>query len=169
MALIATTAILPRIIGILLLAGDSAFIITTENSYLLSGCTNISQDLYRGFFNKETTDRQVFWETRITVVVLGVVAWLFGQYFPTILEMQMHAYTMYGATITPILFSIFLMRKRLTKWAGILGMLTGGATTLIWDIPLGAPYGITPVIPAVPLAAIVIVVGSFIEGSLKGE
>lgn len=169
MALIATTTVIPRILGIFLLAGASAFIITTGNSYLLSASTNISQDLYRGFINPEASDKKVFWLTRILVIVLGLTAWALGQYFPTILSVQMYAYTMYGATITPTILAVFLMRGRLTKLGGILGMVTGATVTIVWDIVLGSPYGLGAVIPAFPAAAVVLITVSLLQGKQKSE
>ena len=45
---------------------------------------------------------------RGTIVVFSVIAVALTLYFPTVLSLQMTAYTMYGAAITPaILFALF--------------------------------------------------------------
>ncbi|SDQ51530.1 sodium:solute symporter family protein [Natronobacterium texcoconense] len=162
MALIATTTEIPVWIGGILLAAAAAFIITTGSSYLLSACTNISQDLYKGLINPDASDRQVFWLTRICVIVLGVFAFVLGQYFPTILEVQMYSYTAYGAAITPPLLAIFLMRDRLTKVGGLTGMIAGAVLAITWDTVLASPYGLDAVIVAAPVAAVLIVVVSYL-------
>lgn len=157
MALISVTTVIPTWIGGILLAAVAAFIITTGNSFLLSASTNISQDLYKGFINPEASDETVLWLTRGVVVVLGFLSYVLGQYFPTILELQLYAYTAYGATITPAVFAIFLMRRRLTKAGGIAGMLVGFAIAVSWEAILGQPLELDAVIVAAPAAAIAII------------
>ncbi|WP_121744059.1 sodium:solute symporter family protein [Natronorubrum halophilum] len=165
MALIATTTVLPTWVGGILLAAAAAFIITTGSSYLLSACTNLSQDLYKGFINPDASDERVFWLTRAFVVVLGVFAFVLGQYFPTILEVQMYSYTAYGAAITPPLLAIFLMRKRLTKIGGLTGMVAGAVLAITWDTALGSPYGLDAVIVAAPVACALIVLVSYLTNT----
>ncbi|WP_323171341.1 sodium:solute symporter family protein [Natrialba sp. PRR66] len=167
MALIATTTEIPTWIGGVLLAAATAFIVTTGSSYLLSACTNLSQDLYRGLINPDASDQQVFWLTRAFVVVLGIFAFVLGQYFPTILEVQMYSYTAYGAAITPPLLAIFLMRERLTKIGGLAGMIVGAVLAVSWDTVLGSPYGLDAVIIAAPVAGVLIVLVSYLTSSLS--
>ena len=164
MAMIATTTAIPVWIGGILLAAASAFIITTGNSYLLSASTNISQDLYRGFLNPEASDRRVFWLTRVMVVALGLFAFVLGQYFPSILSIQILAYTAYGATITPAIFAVFLLRDRVTRIGGVSGMLIGFVITILWDTVLQQPFELNAVIVSAPIAAIVIIVASYVSG-----
>ncbi len=79
-------------------------------------------------------------------------------YFPTVLSLQMTAYTMYGAAITPaILFALF--SKKVTPAAGMAGILVGGLATIIWTL-MGTPYGIQCAIVAVPASVIAILVVS---------
>lgn len=160
MALIATTTVIPVWIGGILLAAAAAFIVTTGSSYLLSACTNLSQDLYSEFINPQASDQQVFWLTRGLVVVLGIFAFILGQYFPTILELQMYSYTAYGAAITPPLLAIFLIRDRLTKAGGLAGMISGAILAITWNTIFGSPYGLDAVIIAAPVAGVLIVVVS---------
>ncbi|AHG01529.1 sodium:proline symporter (plasmid) [Halostagnicola larsenii XH-48] len=167
MALIATTTEIPTWIGGILLAAATAFIVTTGSSYLLSACTNLSQDFYKGFINPDASDQQVFWLTRAFVVVLGIFAFVLGQYFPTILEIQMYSYTAYGAAITPPLLAIFLMRERLTKIGGLVGMVTGAVLAISWDTVFGSPYGLDAVIIAAPVAGVLIVLVSYLTSSLS--
>ncbi|ADQ68150.1 Na+/proline symporter [Halogeometricum borinquense DSM 11551] len=169
MAMIAMTTVIPTWIGGILLAAAAAFVITTGTSYLLSASTNISQDLYRGFINPNASDKQVFWMTRVTVVVLGAFAFVLGQYFPTILSLQMLAYTAYGATITPALFAVFLMRGHLTKLGGVSGMVAGFSATIIWSRVLAKPFDLNAVIVSAPIAAIVIIAVSLVTGSTQSQ
>ncbi|WP_129116139.1 sodium:solute symporter family protein [Halegenticoccus tardaugens] len=169
MAMISMTTVIPPWIGGILLAAATAFIITTGNSYLLSASTNVSQDLYRGFINPDASDQRVFWLTRVAVVVLGAFAFILGQYFPTILSIQILAYTAYGATITPALFAIFLMRDQVTRIGGIAGMAVGFGVTIAWDTVLQQPFDLNAVIVSAPLAALVIVGVSLLTSTEKSK
>jgi SSS family solute:Na+ symporter len=162
MATIAMTTVIPEWLGGLLLAAAAAFVITTGNSYLLSASTNISQDLYRGFINPDASDRQVFWLTRGVVIIFGIIAFILGQYFPTILSLQILAYTAYGATITTALFAVFLMRERLTKIGGVAGMLVGFGVTIAWATVLSKPFGVNAALVSAPISAIVIIIVSLL-------
>ncbi|OWZ83390.1 sodium:solute symporter family protein [Natranaerobius trueperi] len=155
-ALIATTTIMPTFIGGFLLASITAFIITTGSSYLLSSATNITMDIYRNYINPNATGKQQLFITRVLLVVLGILAYVLTQYFPTILDAQMYAYTVYGAGITPAVLGVFLWGHRVTKQAGISSMICGTIATLI--IEFSGVFAYDPVIISVPIAVIVLVV-----------
>lgn len=169
MATIAMTTVIPTWLGGILLAAATGFIITTGNSYLLSASTNISHDLYQGYINPDASDQRVFWLTRMVVVVFGILAFVLGRYFPTILSLQILAYTAYGATITTALFAVFLMRERLTKIGGVTGMVVGFVVTVAWDTVLAQPFGVNAVLASAPIAAIVIVVGSLLTDAERPQ
>lgn len=161
----------PFIIGALMLAACTAFIITTANSYLLSASTNLTYDVWAKFIKKDATDKQKILFLRGTIVVFGFLAVAMSVFLPDILTLQLTAYTMYGATITPaLLFALF--SKRVTKPAGIAGILVGAAVTILWTVQSVAstgiinlgfatitlPVGVQPAIGAVPCAVIAIVI-----------
>ncbi len=125
--------VLPALLGLLLLCGAAAIIVSTANSFLLTPATNLMRDVYQRFVNPSVTDRQVLLYTRLLVVVLGLVGFVAGNYFPTILAMALWAYTMYGAGITPALLAAFVW-PRATRVGGVASIAVGMATTLLWEI-----------------------------------
>lgn len=153
--------VLPFILGGIVLATSVSFMITTGDSFLLSAATNVTHDIWIKFFKKDSTDQEQLKFMRIIIIVLSVIAYIFGMYFPSLLKMQMYAYTMYGAAITPALLGALLW-KRATKYGGLFAIITGGATTLIWDVVLQSPMGINSSIIAVPAATIVLIVVSLL-------
>lgn len=159
MALMATTLAMPVAIGGILLAAASAFIITTGNSYLLSAATNLTYDIYGKYINKEASDQKQLKMTRLFIVLLGAFAYLMISFFPTVLEVQMYAYTVYGAGITPAVLAVFFW-KRVTAIGGMSSMVTGVITTLVWEILLGKPFDLNSVVISVPAAVIVLIVVS---------
>ena len=40
---------------------------------------------------------------RVSAVAISVLAYVMGRFFPDILSVQMYAYSMYGASVTPAL------------------------------------------------------------------
>lgn len=149
---------LPLVFGALVMCACMAFIVTTADSYLLSSATNLTNDIYVKYINKNATDRQKMNVLRATIVVFSVIAVALTLYFPTVLQLQLTAYTMYGAAITPaILFALF--SKKVTPAGGMAGIIVGGAMTIAWTL-MGTPYGIQCAIVAVPASVIAILIVS---------
>ena len=129
---VATDA-LPAVLGVLLVCGAAAIVVSTANSFLLTPATNLTRDVYQRFINPAATDRQVVLYTRLMVIVIGVLGYVAGNFFPTILAMSLWAYTMYGAGITPALLGA-LIWKRATRQGGVASILVGMLTTLGWEV-----------------------------------
>ncbi len=157
---------LPLLFGALVMCACMAFIVTTADSYLLSSATNLTNDIYAKYIRKDATDRQKMMVLRLTIVVFSVIAVALTLYFATVLALQMTAYTMYGAAITPaILFALF--SKRVTPAAGLAGILVGGAVTIIWTL-MGTPGGVQCAIVAVPASvAAILIVTAVTKGSAQ--
>jgi SSS family solute:Na+ symporter/sodium/proline symporter len=158
---------LPTFLGMLLVCGAAAIIVSTANSFLLTPSTNLMRDVYQRFVNPQVTDRQIVIYTRLIVVALGIVGFIAGNFFPTILAMALWAYTMYGAGITPALLAA-LIWPRATPAAGVASILAGMSTTLLWEIialvrgggEAAYPLGLATVYPALVLSISTLVVVS---------
>ena len=149
---------LPLAFGALVMCACMAFIVTTADSYLLSSATNLTNDIYAKYIRKDATDKQKMLVLRVTIVVFSAIAVALTLYFPTVLALQMTAYTMYGAAITPaILFALF--SKRVTPAAGLAGIIVGGLATIVWTL-MGTPGGVQCAIVAVPVSVIAILLVS---------
>lgn len=157
---------LPLVFGALVMCACMAFIVTTADSYLLSSATNLTNDVYQRYINTKATDKQKMLVLRATIVVFSFIAVALTLYFPTVLSLQMTAYTMYGAAITPaILFALF--SKRVTPAAGLAGILVGGAATIIWTL-MGTPGGVQCAIVAVPASVVaILIVSAVTKGSAQ--
>ena len=151
---------LPTVVGIVLVCGASAIIVSTANSFLLTPATNLMRDIYQRFINPDVSDTQVLLYTRLMVVALGVIGYVAGNFFPTILAMALWAYTMYGASITPALLAAFVW-PRATRLGGVASIGMGIMTTLVWEIIGMAravdgvaiyPFGVQTIYPALTLS-----------------
>lgn len=156
-----STDSLPLALGAIMLMAATAFIITTGNSYLLSSAGNLVHDIYRSLSGRKTSSRTELFLTRAAIVVLGVAAFVIGEFFPGVLEIQVFSYTMYGAVVTPSLLATFLWR-RATAAGCIASMITGISATLVWEFVLDKPYDWNSVLVALPLAVLALVVGSLV-------
>jgi SSS family solute:Na+ symporter/sodium/proline symporter len=152
--------ILPAILGVLLLCGAAAIIVSTANSFLLTPASALMRDVYQKVVNPAATDKQILLLTRIFVVVLGLLGFVALQFFTTILQMALWAYTMYGASITPALLAAFLW-PRVTRAGGVASIAAGMITTLGWEIYAryagGYPYELDTVYPALALSLLALV------------
>lgn len=156
----------PVAVGCALMAAIMAIIISTANSFLLVPATNVIRDVYQRFINPDLPDKKMILYSRLTVIVLGLIAYSLISFFPRILDAAYAAYTVYGAGITPALMAVFFW-KRATAWAGVLSILGGMATTVIWEITnkiLGhLPFGVPAVYPALVLSLFLLVFVSLLS------
>ncbi|MDD2495352.1 MAG: sodium:solute symporter family protein, partial [Tissierellia bacterium] len=158
-----TTTLIPTAIGGLLLAASTAFIVTTGDSYLLSGATNITYDIYVEKINPNASEQQKFKVTRIAIALAGIFAYILIQFFPTVLAIQYWSYTIYGAGITPALLGALLWKK-VTKTGGIASMAVGSIVTVIWEA-MKQPFGVATVLVAVPISFTVLIIVSLMTQS----
>ncbi|WP_110634072.1 sodium:solute symporter family protein [Salinicola salarius] len=147
---------LPTVVGGLLLASLVALLLTTGNSYLLSASASLTQDILGGLLKMQIAPGKALMVNRLTVVGLGILAWVLGAFFPSVLAMQMYSYGMYGAAITPV-FLAALLWPRATPAGALAAMIVGGVMTLVWEIALGKPMGWNSVLVAMPLAAVTLI------------
>ena len=151
---------LPTVLGGVLLAGAVSFVVTTGSSFMLSAASNIAYDLFARFGGERVGNRGTLVVQRVSVVAIAAVAIAIGLYFPTVLDLQMYSYTIYGAAITPAVFAV-LFWKRATTAGAVAALVAGAATTIGWEVA-GAPGDLNGVIVALPVAVASLVVVSLL-------
>ncbi|MFY9177012.1 MAG: sodium/proline symporter PutP [Caldicoprobacterales bacterium] len=159
----------PFIAGIVM-AGILAATISSSDSYLLIAASALSKNIYQGIIKKEATDKQVLIVSRITLLIVALVAIIIAlDENSVIFKVVSFAWAGFGATFGPIiLFSLFW--KRVTRIAAITGMISGGCMVFVWNLlirPLGGIFDIYELLPAFLLSCIVIIITSYLtpEGS----
>lgn len=154
----------PFIAGIIM-AGILAATISSSDSYLLIAASALSKNIYQGILKKEATDKQVLMVSRLTLVIVALIAVIIAlNENSVIFTVVSFAWAGFGATFGPVmLFSLFW--KRLTREGAIAGMITGGCMVFIWNLlirPLGGIFNIYELLPAFVLSCIAIVVTSYL-------
>ena len=159
----AATTFLPPVLAGFACAGVLAASISSSDSYLLIAASAVSQNLYGGLFKKDATDKQIMWCSRVTLVVITLIAMVIAwNSNSTVFGITSFAWAGFGAAFGPlVLFSLFWKR---TNWYGaVAGMVSGGAMVFIWKLlisPLGGVFGIYELLPAFIVSCIMIVVVS---------
>lgn len=166
---------LPTWAGVLLLAGGMAVVFSTANSFLLAPATNLTHDIFQRFIARGASQHTIVLINRLSIIVLGLLAYVLLTRFRNVLSMSLAAYTMIGAALTPAILAAFFWRRATT--AGGLSSIAGGmiatiATKMLVDLPgvqayfrarfgiPGAELGEYIIIPAFFVAVVLLVVVS---------
>lgn len=127
---------LPFVAGIFL-CGILAAIMSTADSQLLVTASAVSEDIYKGIIRKDADDKKVLRLSRVTVVVVAVIAYLIA-WNPdnSIMGLVSNAWAGFGSAFGPlVLLSLFW--KRTNMPGAVAGIVSGGLTVIIWDyLPL---------------------------------
>jgi sodium/proline symporter len=123
----------PFIAGFVL-AAVLAAIMSTISSQLLVTSSSLTEDIYKTFFKREASERELVTIGRIAVVLVAIVAGLLAlDPESTILGLVGNAWAGFGAAFGPaILFS--LRWKRTTREGVLAGMIVGALVVIGWII-----------------------------------
>lgn len=155
--------LVPKPVGILLLAAAVVVVISTGMNYLLSPSTNIIRDVYQTFINPQADAKKMVALQKVFIVIIGLTAFLMI-FIPTyfnlkisVLKYAYFAYTIYGVAITPALIAA-LAWKRATKAGGLTSIISGALMVILLDIVIPYvlphvmigedPWGIPSIYPA---------------------
>lgn len=136
----------PIITGFLL-AAILAAIMSTISSQLLVTSSSLTEDLYKTFFRRSATDKELVFVGRLSVLIVSLIAVAIAyNRSETILSLVGYAWAGFGASFGPVvLMSLFW--KRMNKWGAIAGMIAGAGTVILWtqfDVLKDALYEIVP-------------------------
>lgn len=170
--IVLSTKLLPPILAGFVMAGILAATISSSDSYLLIAASAFSKNIYQGLFKKDASDKKVMIISRITLLVIAVVAVLISlDENSVIFTIVSFAWAGFGATFGPLtLFSLFW--KRMTRAGAIAGMLSGGISVFVWNLlirPLGGVFNIYELLPAFIISCIFIVVVSLLSAPPSKE
>lgn len=160
-----STKFFPPFFAGIVMAGILAATISSSDSYLLIAASAFSKNIYHGIMKKDAKDKTVLLISRITLVVIALVAIVIAiDENSIIFKVVSFAWAGFGATFGPImLFSLFW--KKTSRTGAIAGMLSGGISVFIWKLlikPLGGYLGIYELLPSFIISCIFIVVVSLL-------
>ena len=126
---------LPPFLGALLVGSVFAKVISTANNYLFSPATNLVNDIYVRYLAPEASNKRVLIVSRLTVVLLGIWSLYQAMHTGSILKATLYAYTIYSATLTPVVLAAFYSRRANASGA-VSAIAAGTVITVFWDTPL---------------------------------
>ena len=168
---LATNA-LPPILAGFVMAGILAATISSSDSYLLIAASAVAKNIFQGVVKKKATDKQVMLVTRITLLVIAIVAVVIALDENSIIfNVVSFAWAGFGATFGPLMiFSLFW--KRINRAGAIAGMVSGASMVFIWKLlisQLGGVFAIYELLPAFIISSICIVVVSLLTKAPSKE
>lgn len=160
-----STSFLPPLLAGFVMAGILAATISSSDSYLLIAASAFAKNIYQGIAKKNATDKQVMTVSRITLLVITLIAMVIAlDKDSVIFNIVSFAWAGFGATFGPLmLFSLFW--KRTTRAGAVAGMVGGAAMVFIWKLGisrLGGAFAIYELLPAFIFSSILIVVVSLL-------
>ncbi|MDD6735556.1 MAG: sodium/proline symporter [Clostridiales bacterium] len=166
------TSSLPPILAGFVMAGILAATISSSDSYLLIAASSLSKNIFQGVFKKDATDKQVMTVSRITLLVIALVAMAIATDEKSVIfKIVSFAWAGFGATFGPImLFSLFW--KRTNRTGAIAGMVGGAGMVFVWKLvisKLGGAFAIYELLPAFIFSAVCIVIASLLTAPPSKE
>ena len=164
------------VVGGLFLCGIMAAIMSTADSQLLVSASSVAEDIYCGVLGKKNEDKKVLRVSRITVLVIAVLAFLIAlDPGSTIMGLVSNAWAGLGSAFGPIVvFSLFWKRTNLQ--GAVAGVASGALAVLVWDyLPiingqtLGKATGLYSLVVGFALSALMIILVSLLTPPPSGE
>lgn len=161
----------------LVLAGILACTMSTADSQLLAASSSMSENILKGVFKMNLSNRASMIAARVillVIAVLGVVlAW---DQNSSVFAIVSFAWAGFGATFGPVVLAA-LFWKRSNRWGALAGMVSGGIMVFVWKYliaPNCADWGlgflnVYELLPAFIVAVIAIIVVSLITGKPDSE
>lgn len=138
-----------------------AAIMSTSSSQLLVTSSAVSNDLYRSFFRKQASQRELLWVSRLSVLAVSLLAIYLGSDPNSyIFSIVSYAWAGFGACFGgTVLLSLYW--KRMTLSGTYAGVIIGGLTVLIWK-HFGW-FGLYELVPGFLFSVISIIIVSLID------
>lgn len=167
-----STRLLPPLLAGLVMAGILAATISSSDSYLLIAASAFAKNIYQGLIHRKASDKQVLWISRLTLLVIAVVAIFIAlDENSVIFTIVSFAWAGFGATFGPLML-MSLFWKRINRTGAVAGMIGGGCMVFIWNLlvrPLGGIWDIYELLPAFIFSTLCIVVGSLLTSPPSEE
>ena len=163
--LLSSFGVVPAFMAGLVLAGILASTMSTASGQLLAAASSVSENLFKGVFHIQMTDRSTMLSARGTVLLISIIGTVIAcDPESSIFQIVSFAWAGFGASFGPVmLFALFW--RRCNRWGALSGMAAGGVMAFVWKYlvkPLGGVWGIYELLPAFLVACAVIVVVSLL-------
>lgn len=116
----------------IMIAALMALIMSTIDSQLLSAASTLTEDFYHAYVDKNASEKQLVWMSRVSVFVIGILGVILAlNSSNTVNNLVLFATAGLSATFGPAL-ALSLYWKRLTEQGVIASMMSGLAISIYW-------------------------------------
>lgn len=123
--------VLPPVAAGLVLAALAASVMSTADSFLLAGASNITEDIYIRYINPEATNERQTRVSRIATVFLAASGFGLGLLIPGLVDLIVFGVlALTGGVLVPWLAAFYWPRG--TSDAAFWSLTVGGGSTVIW-------------------------------------
>ena len=145
------------------LAGILACTMSTADSQLLAASSAVSENLLKGMFGVNLTEKRTIHVARATVLFIAVIAvFLAGNPDSSVFGIVSFAWAGFGAVFGPVVLAA-LFWKRSNRNGALVGMIAGGVMVFVWKYcvrPLGGAWNVYELLPAFIIAMLCLIVVS---------
>ena len=140
------------------LAAILAAIMSTADSQLLVCTSVITEDIYRSFFRRDATDKELLNIGRFSVVLLAAVALYIALHGgKDVMELVSYAWAGFGAAFGPAILLSFYYKK-ISSIGAISGIIIGGVVVIIWKNMSGGIFDLYELVPGFFISLLVIII-----------
>ena len=152
------TTFLPTGIRGVCVAALMAAIMSTADSYMLTGATNISVDIYKNLINPNATDKQMVMVTKASVLAIGLMGLGFAILVPDIMSVWTLSSTAYvGGCLVPMLYGLFSKRKK-SYTAALIAIIIGGSFAVCCEIMGFVWFNLPPIVYGILISALLMLI-----------
>ncbi len=150
------------------LAAILAAIMSTADSQLLVCTSVITEDIYRSFFRRDATDKELLNIGRFSVVMLAAVAlYIALNGGKDVMSLVSYAWAGFGAAFGPAILLSFYYKK-ISSIGAISGIVIGGIVVILWKNMSGGIFDLYELVPGFFISLIaIIVISNIIPDSKK--
>lgn len=153
------------LIAAVLLSAILAATMSTADSQLLVTASAVSEDFYKAFIKPSATDKELITISKITVVIIAVVAVIIGlNPDSSIFKLVSYAWSGFGSAFGPtVIMSLYW--RRMTRKGAIGGVISGGLVSIIWGMlkSRGGIFSVYEIIPGMLVSFLVIIIVSLMD------
>lgn len=155
-------ALFHPLIASLCLAAILAAIMSTADSQLLVCAAAFTSDIYKAFFRRTGSEKELVWTGRAAVLVIAVIALLLA-WNPDrqVLDLVAYAWAGFGAAFGPTLI-LSLYWRRMNRYDALAGIIVGGLTVVIWKQLSGGLFDLYEIVPGFILSLLGIFIVSLV-------
>ncbi len=153
-----------------------AAILSSASTSLFATAVLFSNDIFRPLYqnkmSKEKLEKRMMGATKIFVLIVGILAAIFGLSSSSIYDLTIFAFTLqFGVLFFPFIFALKL--KNVTSQGIIAGMLTGVGINLLGSIVkrsvIPEPWEFYTLVPALANMIVILVVSHFTQNKSQGR